>query len=650
MVKKYPLVLIIALIFQSGLVFAQEWRSELYPSTWTPPNDKNFYEDKMLQDFSYAGYHRGEKPIPVVEDNILDVTQEPYNADNTGAMDVTAILQQAIDDASIQGGGVVYLPEGTYRVSPNGNDCLKIATSNIVLRGDGPDKTFIFNSSNTMRNKSIIAVFPPSSSWYEGQNAVLITADLMSPTKVLPVQSVSGFKVGDLVIVRNNINENWINEHKMQQYWSGHSGSFPGIAYAREIMEVKTETNELVIDIPIRYALKFSENARVYLAPNMVSEVGIEELSIGNAQSFKSGWTEEEYNTAGTGAFDAHQSYVINMFKSVNSWITNVHSYQHADNTSGTHILSNGIVITDSKNVSVLNCEMKSNQFGGGGGNGYMFRTSANEVLFQDCVAEFNRHGFVISFMKASGNVFHRCIDIESRKQRGLTGNEGNYGGGSDQHMHFSHSNLYDKCSVTNSRLDAYFRQWGGTPMHGLTSAHSVYWNTTSNNNSNNHPYAVWSQQGRYGYVIGTDGTMPTIKLSADYAGSNVATDPVDHAEGEGEGSTLMPQSLYEDQLHRRMNPDPITSVEDEQSSTEFYLFPNPYKRDHDLKFKIPTGKKGNLIISDILGNILFSKFINDMAGSDDVSLVKANTFAKGVYVATFQTSKESKAFKLYVQ
>ncbi|MDH6121904.1 hypothetical protein ABH930_005977 [Kitasatospora sp. GAS204A] len=45
-----------------------------------------------------------------------DVTQAPYHVDNTGASDVTAALQGAIDTASAAGQGL-YLPPGTYTVS-----------------------------------------------------------------------------------------------------------------------------------------------------------------------------------------------------------------------------------------------------------------------------------------------------------------------------------------------------------------------------------------------------------------------------------------------------------------------------------------------------------------------------------------------------
>lgn len=562
MKRIYIFFLVFVLLSLSNSISAQSWRSALYPDTWESASDKDFYRDKVLQDYSYAGYHRGEREIPTVQENIIDITKGKYKADNTGAVDVTNTIQTAIDDLVKKGGGVVYLPVGTYMVSPQvDNDfCLKISDSNIVLRGDGPGKTFLYNSSSRMRSNSIIAVAKGGSWSQRGANMALITSNQMQPTKIIPVVSVTGYRKGDLVIVRNDITEDWITEHKMDEFWSGYGKKLNGLIYCREIVDVDSLKNELILDIPIRYALKTEHNARVYKAPSLISEVGIEHLSIGNRQSFiAEGWEEEDYNTLGNGSYDCHDSYAIIMKMAVNCWIRGVASYQPLGNTSGTHILSNGILITDSKNVSVKDCVFESPQYGGGGGNGYMIRVSANESLIQNCVAEFNRHGFVLSHMKSSGNVFQGCSDILSGRQRGITGNEKTIGSGSDHHMHFSHSNLYDECKVSDSYLDAHFRPWGGNPMHGVSAAHSVYWNITGEGNQD---FSVRSQQARYGYIIGTKGENSVISTTSSFPETEFITNPVDHVEGVGESKNLIPQSLYEDQLQKRLQILELKEIE----------------------------------------------------------------------------------------
>ncbi|HOV69215.1 MAG TPA: glycosyl hydrolase family 28-related protein, partial [Clostridia bacterium] len=47
----------------------------------------------------------------------INVTNEPYNADNTGQTDVTDVLIKAINDCSKRGGGTVYLPKGQYKIT-----------------------------------------------------------------------------------------------------------------------------------------------------------------------------------------------------------------------------------------------------------------------------------------------------------------------------------------------------------------------------------------------------------------------------------------------------------------------------------------------------------------------------------------------------
>lgn len=532
---------------------AQTWRSTLYPSDWTSADDKSFYTDKIIQDWSYAGYRRGEDPIPNITTNIIDVTQAPYNADNSGNTDVTSKIQDAIDDAGNAGGGVVYMPSGTYQVSkPSGkNYCLVLKKSNVVLRGAGTNNTFLYNSSNDMRSDKIIYVSNGGNWSSTGSNQVDITQDLTNPTRVIPVTDVSNYAPGDMVIVRNYIGTRWIDEHNMTQWWGDHASSFSGLLYCREVMEVDVANKTLTIDIPIRYTLLTADDAGVYkLSSTMISEVGIEDFSIGNRDRTDDGWDENDYQSSSNGAYYTNASWAIDLRRVVNCWVDNVSSYQPSGNTSTSHILSNGILLSETKNVTLRNCHFQRPQFGGGGGNGYMYRISANESLLTNCTAEFQRHGFVVAHMSSSGNVFHQCTDKDGGKQTGLSGSEGTNGKGSDHHMHFSHSMLYDQCTVTNSYFDVRYRPYGSGAHHGLTGAHSAFWNTMS---SGNQGFAVRCQQGRYGYVIGTSGSKTTVDTDEFYSGSAIATDPVDHTEGLGDGAMLEPASLYEDQLSKRL-------------------------------------------------------------------------------------------------
>ena len=69
----------------------------------------------------------------------VDVTLGPYSADKTGTVDARTVIQQAIDDVSASGGGVVLLPPGTYLISYPG---LQLK-SNVWLRGAGQEATLL---------------------------------------------------------------------------------------------------------------------------------------------------------------------------------------------------------------------------------------------------------------------------------------------------------------------------------------------------------------------------------------------------------------------------------------------------------------------------------------------------------------------------
>jgi hypothetical protein len=533
---------------------AQAWRSTLYPTNWQPPTiaSASFETDKLIQDFSYAGYKAGEQPIPNVAGPLFNVTSPPYNADKTGATDATAAIQSAINAAQAAGGGVVVLPAGTYAVSPQGANsyALQISASNVILRGAGAGTTFLLNTSTNLRSKSIISVTGPSAAGFysSGAASVTISQDLLGPTLEIPVTSVSGFTTGQWVVVRADCTDAWITEHG-EPDWIGYGSALRGVAYFRRVMAVNGNT--LTLNAPTRYYLKTRDNARVVrLSSGPVMNCGLEDFSIGNVQHNGAGWAEDDYNVAGTGAYDAHDSYAIRLVRARDSWVRNVATFQPAGNTTTAHLLSNGILLLESSQLTLTNCDFQRTQYGGAGGNGYVYRLqNAGECLLDNCRATFTRHGFVLSHMAAAGNVYRSCTDKDSGRQTGDTGFQTTAGANSDHHMHLSHANLIDACTGDGSCFEARYRPYGSAPLHDLTAAHSVYWNTRGIGSGPS--YVVQTEQARYGYVIGTRGSRSGVSLST-YGGTKC--NPLDHVEGAGAGETLEPASLYQDQLNRRLS------------------------------------------------------------------------------------------------
>lgn len=554
------------------------WTSALYPPSWAPPIAKDFATDAFLQDWSYAGYHRGEAEPPRAGDSrlasvrVFRVTAPPFLADSTGASDATQAIQSALDSAATAKGGVVFLPEGTYRVSTGSNPAaLSIRKSNIVLRGAGAGKTFLWNTTTAMNGKSIVRTTGTGSWSSIPANRAVLARDLTGPTATIPLNSVAVFQVGDQVIVRNRITDGWIAEHK-ESDWMGKGSSLTGIVYQRQILSIDASARTVTLDAPIRYSLMVRDSAMVHAAPAMLDEVGLEDFSIGNSQiSTATGWGEEDYSTAGTAGYDAHNSYAIQFQGVRNGWIRGVRSYAPAGNTSGAHLLSNGILLNQTRGVLVDSCDIGHLQYGGGGGNGYGYRISGNENMIRDSRSWFTRHGFVLSHMYASGNVFLRDLDKETGVQTGLGGSETTSGYGSDNHMHFSHSNLFDGCTSENSVFLAQYRPYGSDPRHDLTAAHTLYWNTQGlGAGVKNISDLVRTQQARWGYVVGTRGTRTGVSNAATNSTTDsvlAKTAPLDTVEGVGQGASLSPASIWQDQFQRRVSsalrktPDAVRGV-----------------------------------------------------------------------------------------
>lgn len=580
---KKTIITLLLIIATTLLVFTQTWRSALYPTGWYPGYKDS--EGRFLHDFSYAGYHSGEKEIPLIEHNIVWVTNAPFLADSTGETDATPAIQMAIDSVGKMGGGVVFLPKGTYRIQTGTNYALYIKYSNVVLRGEGINKTFIFNNNANIRQKHIILIKPEKGGdWSspEGTSEKL-TFDIENQDSTVVVSNTTKYKIGDRVVLTTSATEAFIAEHKMTGLWNT---SMPGVAFYRQIKKIIQETNTLVLDSPVRYYLKTRDNARIYKVNTCIEEVGLEHFSIASRQSTKSGMADLDYKTEGTGAYEVHASQVISFIYTVNSWMRNVSTYKPLENTGNYHIASNGVLLEKSRQISIDSCYWAHPQYEGEGGNGYHFTLRSNDCLIMNSTGDNGRHNFDFKSMYTSGNVILRCTGKNPRFA-------------SDYHMHLSMANLIDNFTVDGDLLEAAYRPYG-TILHGHTTTQSVFWNTTGKKAQGTNTYIIKSQQWGWGYVIGTKGNVTGVLTPG---GNN--TQPVDFTEGKGKGESLEPQSLYDDQLRLRLNgyDPPYVKINKTASANKIInLYPNPAGLQLNIKAISPIKR---IEVYNITGNKL---------------------------------------------
>jgi hypothetical protein len=520
------------------------WRSSLYPLDWT--HDFTDAEGRFLHDFSYAGYHMGEKPLPdALPGPIVDVTKPPYNADNTGTEIATHAIQAALNDVGATGGGTVYLPAGTYRIKFTDADrpaALYMTYSNVLMKGDGPDKTFLYLDEKVTRRKTMIAVGsleqPVSLTTPKDGIVAMVAADVPSRETVIPLAGDIKFSIGDWVAVQYTLTDAWIAEHNMTGGWDS---SISGPAFFRRIVAVDHEKNTITVDIPLRYPIKIRDQARVYSVNTPLSEIGLEGFSIGMRQHTAIvGWGNNDHSKPGYGAYDVHAGIMVSFRGVVDSWVRDVATYKPPGNRQY-HIHSIGFFFTASRNLTVQRVRVENPQYRGGGGNGYPFEINSQECLFDSVVAINGRHNLTITGQQASGNVIYRSYI--SNPIQSLP---------ADFHMNLSPANLIDNLTIDQDRFEAADRSGSagvsGYPKHGVTTTESVFWNTEGLAYREDMQAIIRSEQFGWGYVIGTRG--PAYKVNVE---TYPRTAPADWLEGEGRGAQLLPQSLYYDQLQRRL-------------------------------------------------------------------------------------------------
>jgi len=125
--KKY-LIVFCSLLIASFNATAQQQYSKLWDK-----NGENWDKTK-LPDFTTAGYHQGNDPIPSYPESINVLKA---GAVNDGVTDNTQAFRKAIQQCGNK--GTLFIPAGKYVLS----DTLIIKKSGVCIKGAGPGKTIL---------------------------------------------------------------------------------------------------------------------------------------------------------------------------------------------------------------------------------------------------------------------------------------------------------------------------------------------------------------------------------------------------------------------------------------------------------------------------------------------------------------------------
>ncbi len=492
------------------------WESKLYPSGESGYTRAVVIKDSLeyrLPDFSYAGYQRGEQQIPHVS---VSAVLEPVSGCNSEQINraIRRLSRRRKDENGFR--GAILLSQGMYEIT----DEINIYSSGIVLRGEGPDKTFLYvNSTRFARKSAVKAVGPQSSDWSNyprGERAIPMVADADDQATSVVVESRHRLSVGDDIIIRQRSSVEFSKAHggDGRRLWPA-SNDNVAPKFARTITAVAGDT--IYFDEPIRYPLKTKYGAFVFKA-EFLTNVGIENLAIGFVEGL-------DTKNGGT----THRATAI-MFSDVkDGWIRGVHSFKRDDNS--VHLQSYGFAFRACKSITVEDCILRDPQNKNVGGNGYLYNPVMSDgILFKNCEAHNGRHNFTFVY-PSSGNVVTGCYSTNSR---------------SDLHQYLASENLFDNMTIKGDSITAGNRD-DKSQGAWWTSTKTVFWNIMGSG-------AIYLNSYDRGYAIGVEpgirvGKGP-VNLLQDFADTYHTDRQWIERKIQGE---LKPYSLYEAQLQQRL-------------------------------------------------------------------------------------------------
>lgn len=416
-----------------------------------PVKDALYYEpeeDGMI-DFSRVGYRWGDKVIPSYP--VLTTLTPP--ADGS---DATALIQNAIDATN---NGAVLLKEGTYRVSGE----IKLHKSNVVLRGEGPDKTIVLATGTKSRDFIQLGYLGPFFAYDSGSASEIMTSRLAVGQMRVPVKEPWKFAVGDRVMIWRPATQKWIDDLGMNGTQSKYVVWEPSemtITQERQVLAI--EGDYIYLDNPV-----VMETSTIYGGGYLIkghydriSESGVEDLFIdtefdASKKDYKGYYTDEN-----------HAKNAVRVRSAEHCWVRNVKS---AHFIFATVYLSNG-----AKNITVENCHGCEPVSQITGSRRYAFQMQGAQLcLVKDCTAEKDRHSFATSHVTTVGpNVYLRCSATECIGDLG-------------PHVKWSSGVLYDNVKLDKQYLAVQDRHdGGGDSNHGWAGVNFVLWNCEAPTNT----------------------------------------------------------------------------------------------------------------------------------------------------------------------
>ncbi len=479
-------------------------------------------EHNRIPDFSCAGYHRGEKPIPDVEtvETIGPVAGDNREHIRDGLRRADEMRQEeGLEHAALE------LEPGLYYLY----DTLAVSRENVILRGAG-------DGTDPAENSILVAVGEAGDDYAmrvgassphnmpaerDGPEVDITTDIIRAGDRSFEVEDASAFDVGDNIAIEHPATREWIDAIDGGGT-AGDSNWSPGdetIVYSREIIDI--DGDAVTVDAP-SYNFFDRSLSQPFIYPinrsGVRTEIGIEDLRV------------EILATGNRQRNDDHYVHGI-VFRGVeDAWARGctVRNFQDAGfQTRG----ANRITIRDCRAQDPFGEIVPPLRYN------FDVSSYSNLILFDRCFANRGRHCYISNGTSvASGLVFKNVIAEQPAGACEAGHRRWTQGVLFDQYV-----SQHDFPDGSTHRLHIGNRGDWGT-AHGWGAVHSLAWNSEIHEESGS-GFVIENPPTAQNYSFG--GTGPV-------AQTGPFGKPQGHIEGHDEDG-IWPHGLYLAQLEQRM-------------------------------------------------------------------------------------------------
>lgn len=575
--------------------------TSLHAQTTTPAWQKfvNNADDNVLLDFSYAGYHHGtELPVDERDVNVLakKLGYKVYNVCDYGAIpDDGKSDRKALEDIINKIGrgkpnakAIIYFPEGEYILHSKDDNTtnaetgkvtsntLNLVMGHVIIKGAGRDKTFLTMEDPMLPTDPKVMYSSPKmiSIRHNGGKDNLQLAKVTGSAKKgdmsIEVDDVSQLKVGDwvkLTLLNNDkkVIEEELKPYKLQSSMTTLINKGVHVVDRHQIKAI--DGKRVIFEEPIMHAVNpaYGWDIKTYAH---YEEVGVEDLTFkGKAKNnfhHHAGWQDD-------GAYKP-----LDFMRQVNSWVRRV------DYVS----ISECMTFSECANCLFLDSEISGNrghssvrmQYSARGfigkvwdhSNGYL-NDDKNFTEYKENLGQYHACGIS---KQSIGNVIWQC----------------HWGDDScfESHATQPRASLFDQCCGGFMQ----FRMGGDKkelPNH-MDDLTMWNFNCLATNPNDPVPFNWWI----YNESTGWYKTLPPTFVG--FHGKNVSFKEDEMKLNENQGKEVLPGSLYEAQLSRRLGSTPQWLIDAKNITTgiesvkTFENTDNSDNKTYDLN-GMPVGK-----------------------------------------------------------